>query len=309
MLAEHFGNDQNEIGGGGAFGEFADEFEADDFGEKHVDGLAEHDGLGLDAADAPADDAEAVDHGGVGVGADEGIGVEDGIGRFLTARLSSPKSVAALRFPDDFGEVFEVNLVDDAGGGRDDAEVVEGLLAPFEELVAFVVAFEFALGVDGEGGGGGEGIDLDGVVDDEVAGDEGIDLGGVAVEAEHGGAHGGEIDDTGDAGEILEDDASGHEGDFGVAGTFRIVAGDGEDIVVGDDVAIDMAEAGFEEDLDGVGEAVDVGDAAEGVETVDGLGTERGLEGVAGVEGVYIFGVWGDGHGILAGWGDENESW
>ena len=37
-------------------------------------GLAQHGRLGLDAADAPADDAEAVDHGGVRVGAEHGVG-------------------------------------------------------------------------------------------------------------------------------------------------------------------------------------------------------------------------------------------
>ena len=56
--------------------EFAGELHADDFGQEHVDRLAEHDAFGLDAADAPADDAEAVDHRGVAVGADEGIGEE-----------------------------------------------------------------------------------------------------------------------------------------------------------------------------------------------------------------------------------------
>ena len=43
--------------------------------DEHRDGLAEHRGLGLDAADAPAEHAEAVDHGGVRVGADAGVGV------------------------------------------------------------------------------------------------------------------------------------------------------------------------------------------------------------------------------------------
>ena len=53
----------------------AGEAEADDLGDEHGDGLAEHGGLCLDAADTPAKDAEAVDHGGVGVGADEGVWV------------------------------------------------------------------------------------------------------------------------------------------------------------------------------------------------------------------------------------------
>src|SRR5690606_8672335 len=110
------------------------------------------------------------------------------------------------------GEVLEVDLVDDAGGGGDAAEVREGLLAPLEELVALAVALELPLGVDGEGDAGGVVVDLDGVVDDEVALNVGVDLVGVAAEALHGVAHGREIDDARDAGEVLEDDAPGEEG-------------------------------------------------------------------------------------------------
>ena len=74
-FAEGFGHGEDEVGGGGAFFQLAGELEADDLRDEHGDGLAEHGGLGLDAADAPAEHAETVDHGGVGVGADEGIGV------------------------------------------------------------------------------------------------------------------------------------------------------------------------------------------------------------------------------------------
>ncbi len=64
----------------------AGELEADDFGHEHVERLAEHDGFGLDAADAPADDAQAVDHRGVAVGADERIGKRDGALLVVAAR-------------------------------------------------------------------------------------------------------------------------------------------------------------------------------------------------------------------------------
>jgi hypothetical protein len=39
--------------------------------------LAEHRGLGLDAADAPAEHGQAVDHRGVAVGADQRVGIGD----------------------------------------------------------------------------------------------------------------------------------------------------------------------------------------------------------------------------------------
>ena len=53
--------------------QLAGEPDADDPRHRLVEGLAEEDGLGLDAADAVAEDAEAVDHRRVGVGPDERV--------------------------------------------------------------------------------------------------------------------------------------------------------------------------------------------------------------------------------------------
>ena len=50
---------------------------ADDFRRQKINRLAEHAGFRFDSADAPADDAEAVDHGGVRIGADERVGIEN----------------------------------------------------------------------------------------------------------------------------------------------------------------------------------------------------------------------------------------
>ena len=102
----------------------------------------------------------------------------------------------------------------DAHAGRDGGEVVEGGLAPLEEGVALAVAGELEGGVEVVGVDGAEFVDLDGVVDDELGGLERIDLFGVAAEGLHGVAHGGEVDDGGDAGEVLHEDAGGHVGDL-----------------------------------------------------------------------------------------------
>ena len=115
---------------------------------------------------------------------------------------------------DDAGEVLEVDLVADAHAGRDGGEVVEGGLAPLEEGVALAVALELERGVEVVGVGGAELVDLDGVVDDQLGGLQRVDLFGVAAEGLHGVAHGGEIDDGGDAGEVLHEDAGGHVGDL-----------------------------------------------------------------------------------------------
>ena len=154
VLAEQLGDGEHQVGGGGAGRQLAGEAEADDLGDQQRDGLAEHGRLGLDAADAPAHHAEAVDHRRVGVGAHQGVG--------------EGHAVAVL---DDLGQVLQVDLVADAHVGRHHPERLEGLLAPLEELVALLVALELEGGVEVEGVGLGEGVHLDGVVDDQVDGD------------------------------------------------------------------------------------------------------------------------------------------
>jgi hypothetical protein len=73
LLAEHLRDREHEVGGGDAIAQLARELEAHHLRREQVERLTEHDGLGLDAADAPADDAETVDHGRVRVGADERV--------------------------------------------------------------------------------------------------------------------------------------------------------------------------------------------------------------------------------------------
>ena len=175
-----------------------------DLGGEHVQRLAEHDGLGLDAADAPAQHAQAVDHRGMAIGADQRIGKRD-----------RPRVVFAQE--DALGQVFEVDLVDDADGRRHDAEVLECLLAPAEELVALAVAVEFDGHVAVHRVLPAEEVDLHRVVDHQVDGHQGVDLLRVAAEPLHGAAHGRQVDHAGHAGEVLQDHAGRLEGNFDTA--------------------------------------------------------------------------------------------
>src|SRR5690606_19904920 len=116
FLAQQFGDGQHQVGRGAAFAQLALQVDADDVRGQEIDRLAQHAGFGFDAAHAPADAADAVDHGGVRVGADQGVRVVD----------------VAL-FHDAARQVFQVDLVDDAEARRHHAEGVEGLHAPFHD--------------------------------------------------------------------------------------------------------------------------------------------------------------------------------
>jgi len=52
---------ERKVGRGHAFAQRTREVHADDIGREKIDRLAEHARLGFDAADAPTDNAEAVD--------------------------------------------------------------------------------------------------------------------------------------------------------------------------------------------------------------------------------------------------------
>jgi len=61
-----------------------------------------------------------------------------------------------------------------------------------------------------------EGVELHGVVDAQVGGDQRVDPARILARALHGRAHGGEVDDGGDAGEVLHEDPGRQEGQLGV---------------------------------------------------------------------------------------------
>ncbi len=208
--------------------------------------MTEHSRFGFDSADAPTHDAEAVNHGGVGIGADERVGVsEEGtIGLFFCKNAT--------------GEVLEVNLVNDTDTWGDDAKGLESLLAPLKEFVAFAVAFKFVLHIEHESLFGAVDVDLDGVIDDEIDGDEGFDELRIFFEPGDGIAHSGEIDEEGDASKVLQDDAGDGEGDFFRSRFLGIPTGKIFDVAGASRKAIAVAEDGFEYDAQGDGKAGEV---------------------------------------------------
>ena len=215
--AEDLRDREHKIGRRHALPELSGQLEAHDLRDEHRDRLAEHGGLRLDPADAPAEDAEPVHHRGVGVGADERVGKREETSIDLTG-------------VDHAREVLEVDLVHDAGVRRDHLDVAEDVLAPAQEGVPLGVALVLELGVPGDGQGAAELVHLDGVVDDELGRQGGIDARGIAAELAHRVAHRGEVHEGRDAREVLEEDAAGAEGDLVRRVAGRIPPRDGADL-------------------------------------------------------------------------------
>ena len=283
FLAEHFGDGEDEVGSCGAFRKASVKFETDDLGNQHGKWLAEHGGFRFNSTDAPAEYAESIDHGGVGVGANEGIGV-------------GFELVAVGHGANHAGKILDVDLMADAGVWRNDFEIAEGVLSPAEELVALDVALKFELGVEAEGIEFTEAVDLDGVVDDEFGGKERIDALGIAAEFLHGFAHGGEVDDGRNAGEVLQEHAGGHESSFFLRAVGSPL-GEGANIVGMDEAAVFAAEEIFEKDTKRKGKS---GDGAQTLlfqffEAIDFEGLRTHVQSVARLEGICC----GNGHSEL----------
>ena len=219
------------------------QLEADDFGDQHRDRLAQHGRLGLDAADAPAQHGQTVDHGGVAVGADDGVGIGD-------------RLLAFVQGPDGLGQVLQVDLVADAGAGRHDAEVVEGRRAPAQEVVALDVALVFALDVLAEGFRRAEVVDHDEWSMTRSDRHQRVDLGGVGAQGAHGVAHGGQVDHGGNAGEVLHQDAGRTEGDLVLDRALVLdPGGDGLQVIFCDGDPVLVAQQVLQQHLHGARQA------------------------------------------------------
>ncbi len=182
----------------------------------------------------------------------------------------------------------------DARARRHHLEIVERLRSPFEELVALEIAVIFELDVVGEGLGRAELVDHHRVIDDEVDGDERVDLGRVAAEPGDRIAHRREIDDAGDAGEILHQHARGAILDLAVRAGVLLPIDQRLGIGLGDGDAVLEAQHVFQEDLHREGEAADVAELLRRLgERVIGVGLTVHAERVAGGEGIFA----GGGHG------------
>ena len=131
------------------------------------------------------------------------------------------------------------------------------------------------------------------MVDHQFGGEQGIDFFRIAAQLAHGLAHGREVHHGGDAGEILQQHARGHERDFFFGGARcarGIPARQRVDVFVENEPAVFVAQQIFEEDFQGKGQARDVADsgAFERGEAVNFEGAAADVEFVR-VPNVFFF--------------------
>ena len=252
LLAQHLRRGQHHVGRGRALAQLAGELEADHLRDQHRHRLAEHRRLGLDAAHAPAEHAEPVDHGRVRVGADERVGIDQ----------------AAVAAEDDLRQVLEVHLVADAHARRHDAEATERLLPPAQQRVALLVALVLEHDVEPVALLRGERVDLHRVIDDEIHRHQRIDPLRVAAQARDGVAHRRQIDDARHAGEVLQEHARRTEGDLAVGLALGIPLEQRLDVVALDGAIVLVAQEVLEQHLERERQALPAFERGEAVQLV-----------------------------------------
>ena len=180
------------------------------------------------------------------VGADAGVGIGNGFAVFI------------LR-PDRLAEIFEIHLVANAGARGHNAKILERRGAPAQELIPFLVALVFDFDVLLEAVLAAKAVDHDRVVNDEV--DRNLRVDRVCRRAKllRGIAHRGEVDHGRNAGEILHQHAGRAVGDLVADAALVLKPGfEGENVLLGDGLAVLMAQHVLKQDLEGRRQAGDV---------------------------------------------------
>ncbi len=185
----------------------------------------------------------------------------------------------------------------DAGAGRHDAQVREGLLAPAQEPVALGVALVLEGRVHLEGVATGIGVNDDGMVDHEVDRHQGVDPARAPTERLDGVAHCREVDDTRHAGEVLEEDARRRVRDLPGSAAAGLITGQGLHVSRFHARAVLVAQQVLEEELDRVGDPPEIRDLLEGRQAMDAVAPVTDLQGALGAEAVSAV---SSGHFVVA---------
>ena len=276
VLAQPLGDREHQVRRRDPFRQPAGQFHAEHLRDQHGRGLTQHRGFRLDAADTPSHDPEPVHHRRVRVGADKRVGIRQ-------------RALRRLGGYDDAREVFEIHLVDDARVRRNHAEIAKRVLSPAQERVALLVARELEVGVQPERISVAEGVHLHRVIDDQLDGLQRVHLVRIAAEPDDAIAHRREVDHAGHAGEILQQDARGHERHFALRGALHVPRRERLDVGLLHEPAVFLAEQVLQQDLQRVRQAGDVGESGflKGGETVNLKRTSAHGKGGPRVEAVH----------------------
>ena len=249
FLAQHLRNRKHQVGGRRAFGQSPVQLETHHFRNQHRKWLAQHGRLGLDAAHAPAEYAQRVDHRGVRVRAYQRI------------RKCYGDS-ASLLGEHHAAQVLQIDLVADARIRRHHLEIEKCFLPPAQKRIAFQIALHLDFRVQQKRLPRSKIIHLHGMIDHQIRRKQRIDFPGIAAQSLHRVAHRRQIDHRRHAREILHQHARRHEGHFLPRRLGRIPFRQHFNIRGLDEASIFIAQEIFQQHLQRKGKPRNCADAA-----------------------------------------------
>ena len=194
FFTQHLCYGQNKIGSCYAFLEFAGQTEADNLRQQHGNRLSKHCRFSFNTANAPAKNTQTIDHSGVGIGTNAGIRIGYRVAVFFSR-------------PNTLGKVFKIDLMANAGPRGNNAEIPEGLLPPFQKPVAFAITFIFEFFIVLESQRIAKIVNDHRVINNKVDRNQRIDFFRIFTKFHHCVTHGCKIDNSGNAGKILHQNA------------------------------------------------------------------------------------------------------
>ena len=198
--------------------------------------MPEHHGFGFDAANAPTDDAQTVNHGGVRVRTDK--------------RIWENHCAVVLSFAHHaFSQILEIDLVHDAAGWWHNPEVIERLLPPTKEFVALAVTVKFDFGVFKECVARAVKVHLNAVVNHQIYWNQWVNFLRVATKFGHGGSHTRQVHHGRNTREILQDDSSQFERNFNLERFCSVVSRQVFHVLFGHIVTIAISQHALEHDF------------------------------------------------------------
>ena len=152
--------------------------------------------------------------------------------------------------PDSLSQIFQIDLMADAGARRHNAEILKRFLAPFQEGIALAIALIFAVHILLEGFYIAEIVDHHRVINDEINRHLGVDLGRVAAKHRGSVAHRRQIDHCGHTGEILHQHTGGPKSYLATGFVLNQPLRHCLDIICADCTAIFEAQQVFQQNLE-----------------------------------------------------------
>merc|ERR1712166_1113311 len=104
------------------------ESKTNDLRKHHCNLLTKHDRFSFNTADTPAYNTKTIDHSGMRIGTDNGVGVEH-----------------IIFFKNNTCEPLKIDLMNNTVAWRYNSEIVKGLLTPLEERKSLLIAVELNL--------------------------------------------------------------------------------------------------------------------------------------------------------------------